>query len=483
MSAPAPDSKAAADDFDLAIIGGGPGGYVAAIRGAQLGLKVVVIERADLGGICANWGCIPTKALLHTAEVFSALKAGAALGIQVDNPRIDFAKVIGNSRKIADNQKKGVAYLFKKNGVTHLRGTGALQAADGGVRVLHDGQPVAARSVIVATGARPRALPFMQPDGKDILTYFEAMNLPEQPRRLVVVGAGAIGIEFAYFYNAIGTQVTVLEALPQVLPVEDAEIAAVVEKSLRKQGITIHTGAKLTAVERAGGGLTARFTDKDGQPQQVQGDKILSAIGVTGNVEGFGLEALGAKVERGALKVDERYRVLRADGAGFIKDLYAIGDVIGGALLAHKASAEGVACVESLAGVAEREVRWVNYGAIPGATFCRPEVASVGLTEAKARELGRELKIGRFPFKASGKAQAAHDTEGMVKTVVDAKSGEILGAHIVGGTASDMIATLALARSAELTTTEVLHTVHAHPTFAEIMKSSIEEAYGEAIDL
>ena len=274
-----------------------------------------------------------------------------------------------------------------------------------------------------------------------------------------------------------------LEALPQVLPIEDAEIAQVVEKSLRKQGVTIHTGAKLQGVDRGPGGLTARFVDRDGQARTVTAEKVLSAVGVTGNVEGFGLAEVGAKVERGALRVDERYRVLRADGSGVIPGLYGIGDVIGGALLAHKASAEGVACVEAIAGVPEREVRWVNYSAIPGATFCRPEVASVGLTEAKAREAGREIKVGRFPFKASGKAQAAHDTEGLVKTVVDAKTGEILGAHIVGGTASDMIASLTLARSSELTATEVLHTVHAHPTFAEILKSSIEDAYGEAIDI
>lgn len=477
---------AAQAGYDVAVLGGGPGGYVAAIRAAQLGLKVAVIEKADLGGICANWGCIPTKALLHTAEVFAALREGAALGILVDNPRVDFGKVIGRSRAVADNQRKGVAFLLKKNGIDHLAGSGALQPGSSGrAQLVFEGQPVEARHIVLATGARPKALPGIEPDGDRIITYFEAMSLPAQPRSLVVLGAGAIGIEFAYFYNAIGTKVTVLEALPRVLPAEDEEISAQVERALRRQGIEIHTGARVGEVTRGQGdqeGITAVFTDSKGQERTVIGERLLSAVGVRGNVEGIGLEACGIATERGFIKVDGAYRALGADGRP-VEGVYAIGDVIGPPMLAHKASAEGVACVEGIAGVPEAEIRKVDYGAIPGATFCRPEVGSMGMTEARAKEAGLSIKVGRFPFKVSGKGQATGETEGLVKVIVAEGSGEILGAHIVGGTASDMIAALTLARAAELTTTEVLHTVHAHPTFAEVMKGAVEAAYGEAIDL
>jgi dihydrolipoamide dehydrogenase len=478
---------AAQAGYDVAVLGGGPGGYVAAIRAAQLGLKVAVVERADLGGICANWGCIPTKALLHSAEVFAALREGAALGILCDNPRVDFGKIIARSRAVADNQRKGVAFLLKKNGIDHLAGTGILQPGPkeqgGRAQLVVAGKPVVARHIILATGARPKALPGIEPDGDRIITYFEAMSLPAQPRSLVVLGAGAIGIEFAYFYNAIGTQVTVLEALPRVLPGEDEEISAQVERALRRQGIEILTGARVGQVQRRQGeGVSVVLTDSKGQERTVVGERLLSAVGVRGNVDGLGLEACGVATERGFIKVDGAYRALGADGRP-VPGVYAIGDVIGPPMLAHKASAEGVACVEGIAGVPEAEIRKVNYSAIPGATFCRPEVGSMGMTEARAREAGLAIKVGRFPFKVSGKGQATGETDGLVKVIVAEGSGEILGAHIVGGTASDMIAALTLARSAELTTTEVLHTVHAHPTFAEAMKGAVEAAYGEAIDL
>ncbi len=469
--------------FDLAVLGGGPGGYVAAIRAAQLGLKVVVIERAELGGICTNWGCIPTKALLRTAEIMATLREGEELGILADNLRIDFVRVVARSRAVADNQRKGVTFLLKKNKIAYLPGTGTLAPGpDGRPRLLCKGNEVVAQHVILATGARPKTLAGIEPDGDRVITYFEAMSLPVQPRSLVVIGAGAIGIEFAYFYNAIGTQVAVIEALPRVLPAEDEEISTLVERSLRKQGIAIFTGARVGGLERGEGQVTVRLIDDKGQQREAAGERLLSAVGVRGNVEELGLEACGVATERGFIKVDEWYRALSSAGAP-VPGVYAIGDVIGGALLAHKASAEGIACVEKIAGVPEREIRRVNYSAMPGATFCRPEVASMGLTEEKARAQGLDIKVGRFPFRVSGKGQASGETEGLVKTIVDARTGEILGAHIVGGTASDMIATLTLARSAELTATEVLHTVHAHPTFSEVMKGSIEAAYGEAIDL
>jgi len=467
---------------EVVVVGGGPGGYVAAIRAAQLGKRVVVVERAHLGGICANWGCIPTKALLHSAELFSGLKKGATLGIVADRLRFDYGAAIAHSRKVADNQKRGVGLLFKKNNIEHLDKTATLRREGGMLRLLVDGKDLVAPHIILAVGAKPKTIPGLTPDGKDILTYFEAMNLPSQPKSLLVVGAGAIGIEFAYFYNAIGTAVTVLEALPQILPVEDSEISEQLRRELTKQGIRIHVGARFAGCESASGQQKVRFTDASGQTQEVHVDKVLSAVGVSGNLDSIGAASAGLKIDRGFLAVDEWYRLLDTSGQpepGF----YAIGDCIGGPLLAHKASAEGIACVEKFAGVPEREIRRVDLSSMPGATFCRPEVGSMGLTEQKARAEGRNVKIGKFPFRASGKAQATGETEGLVKVVLDDATGEILGAHILGGTASDMISALCLARSAELTATEVLHTVLPHPTYGEIMKGAFEAAFGEAIDL
>ncbi len=468
--------------YDLVVVGGGPGGYVAAIRAAQLGLRVAVVEREHLGGICANWGCIPTKALLHSAELFAAVKKGADHGIVCDGLRFDYGKAIASSRKVADGQQRGVAMLFKKNKIEHIAGSATVQRDAAGLRLQVDGRELRAPHIVLATGARPKTLPSLVPDGKQILTYFEAMNLPAQPKSLCIVGAGAIGVEFAYFYNAIGTQVTLLEALPQILPVEDKEIAQLLTRSLTGQGIAIHVGAKFQAAEPAGEGLRVRWVDASGAAKEALFDKVLSAVGVRGNIDGLGLEGAGVKVERGFIAVDPWYRVRDASDQP-IAGLYAIGDVIGGPLLAHKASAEGIACVEKIANHEEREIRRVDYTTMPGATFCRPEVGSMGLTEDKAREQGYDVQIGRFPFRASGKAHATGDTAGLCKVVLDKKTGEILGAHILGGSASDMIATLTLARASELTATEVLHTVFAHPTFAEVMKGSVEAAFGEAIDL
>ncbi|MCS6915991.1 MAG: dihydrolipoyl dehydrogenase [Myxococcales bacterium] len=470
--------------YDVAVVGSGPGGYVAAIRAAQLGLRVAVVEQGELGGVCTNWGCIPTKALLHSAEVYAALKDGGALGLVADGLRVDFARVIARSRQVAETQRKGIGILFKKNGIVHLPGRGRLRpaAGGGGVQLLCNGQPVPARHVVLATGARPRRLPGIEPDGQHILTYVEAMSLPAQPATLLVVGAGAIGVEFAYFYNALGTRVTLIEALPRILPLEDEEISQQVERSLRRQGIHLFTGARVTGVQIDPQGVVAGFLDRSGQPQTARGERLLLAVGVEGNVEDLGLQDCGVQVERGFVQVNEWYQALGPGGA-VVPGLYAIGDVIGGPLLAHKASAEGIACVERIAGVPERDIHRVDRSAIPAATFCRPEVASVGLTEAQARQAGREVKIGRFPFRVSGKGQAAGETEGLVKVVLCARTGEVLGAHIVGGSASDMIATMTLARAAELTATEISHTIFAHPTFAEVLKGAVEAARGEAIDL
>jgi dihydrolipoamide dehydrogenase len=475
-------TKTVAEGKDLIVVGGGPGGYVAAIRAAQLGLKVAVVEKEHLGGICANWGCIPTKALLRSAELFSALKHGGDLGIEAPGLRFNYVKAIAHSRKVADNQNRGVGFLFKKNGIEWLRGTATVKRAAQGFALDVGGRVLSAPNILLATGARPRALPGIEPDGKQILTYFEAMNLPAQPQSLCIIGAGAIGVEFAYFYNAIGTRVTLIEALPTILPVEDREISGLLRKSLTEQGIAIHTGAKVTEVKKGSGEVEVRFVSDGGHGLTVRVEKVLSAVGVRGNSDGLGLEEIGAKLERTFLCVDSDYRLLDAQGAP-LPGLFAIGDVVGGPLLAHKASAEGISCVENIARVPEHDRRRVDMSTMPAATFCRPEVGSMGLTEEKAREAGRAVKIGRFPFRFTGKGQATAETEGLAKVILDEKSGEILGAHVLGGSASDMIATLTVARAGELTATELLHTIFAHPTFSEALKGAVEQAYGEAIDL
>jgi dihydrolipoamide dehydrogenase len=454
---------------DLVVVGSGPGGYVAAIRAAQLGMKVACVEKAEVGGICTNWGCIPSKALLHTAALLEELKEADELGVKVESYKPDFTKIIQRSRGVAQKNSKGVEFLFKKNKIELVRGTAKL--VKGGLLV--DGKPFEAKNIILATGARPKPLPFLEHDGKQILSYKEAMNLPAQPKSILIIGAGAIGVEFATFYNACGTKVTLVEAMPQIVPAEDDEVANALAKIISKHGIEVIAGAKLATVEK-GPPVKAKLTDAKGQERVIEAEVCLLATGVRGNVEGIGLEEAGVQVERGFIKVDlKTYKTSAAN-------VYAIGDVIGPPMLAHKAMGEGVACVEGIHGKLEHAV---NYGAIPGGTFCHPEVASVGLTEKKAKELGLKFKVGRFPFTANGRARASSATDGFVKVLVGEPHGELLGAHIIGGASTDMLATLTVAMSSELTADEILSSVFMHPTFAEAMKGAVEDAYGEAIDL
>jgi dihydrolipoamide dehydrogenase len=459
--------------FDVAILGGGPGGYVAAIRAAQLGLKAVVIERDRLGGICLNWGCIPTKALLKNAEIYTLFKHSAGWGISYENLQFDFSKVIKRSRDAASRLSKGVEYLFRKNKVEHLSGSGRI-AGVGVLEVFQNGtraEIVRASHVIVATGARPRSIPGVKIDGKQVISSTEAMLLPQPPKSMVIIGAGAIGIEFAYFYNAFGTKVTVVEMMPNILPSEDAEIAKLLEGILKKTGIDIYTESKVEAVS-ASEEVLISVTTKEGKTD-IHGEVALMAVGVQGNIEDIGLEELGVGTAKGFIKVDDRYRTN-------VRGVYAIGDVIGPPLLAHVASAEGIVCGDAIAGV---ETSGVDYNNIPACTFCQPQVASLGLTEAQARELGHELKIGRFPFRASGKSIAIGETDGLVKLIFDAKYGELLGAHILGSDATEMIAELGMAKALESTAKQIMKTVHAHPTLAESIMEAAANAYGEAINI
>ncbi|MEK6571288.1 MAG: dihydrolipoyl dehydrogenase [Bacteroidota bacterium] len=459
--------------YDIAILGGGPGGYVAAIRAAQLGLKTVVIEKDRLGGICLNWGCIPTKALLKNAEIYSLFKRANDWGLSYENLRFDFGKIIKRSRDVANRLSKGVEYLFKKNKVEYLSGTGRL-AGKGVVNVFRDGSisdVVRASHVIVATGGRPRSLPGVTIDGKQVISSTEAMLLPEAPKSMVIIGAGAIGIEFAYFYNAFGTKVTVVEMMPTILPNEDAEITKMLEGILKKNGIEIHTESKVESVATSEE-VAVTILGKDGK-KKLKGDVALMAVGVEGNIDNLGLEELGIVTENGFLKIDDNCRTN-------IEGTYGIGDVAGPPLLAHVASAEGIACVEMIAG---KETEPINYDNIPSCTYSQPQVASIGLTEEKARLLGRELRIGRFPFRASGKSLAIGETEGLVKLIFDAKYGELLGAHILGSEATEMIAELGIAKSLGSTARQIVKTVHAHPTLAESIMEAAADAYGEAIHI
>ena len=460
---------------DLIIVGGGPGGYVAAIRAAQLGMKVALVERAALGGICLNWGCIPTKALLRNAEIYHLMQQGAEFGLHCDNLRFDFPQVIARSRQVADRLAKGVAFLMRKNKVQVVQGTGRLAAA--GTVTVHDegGKATAtlnAPNIILAAGARPRELPGMPFDGTRVLGSTEAMLLQEVPESLAIIGAGAVGVEFAYLYNTFGSHVTLIEMLPQVLPVEDREISATLHKSLTQQGIDVLVESRVDGVETAGNGLQLQVTTPQ-DSRSVQADKVLVAIGVQGNVETLGLDAAGVTVERGFVPVDSHCRTN-------VPGIYAIGDLNGQPCLAHVASAEGIAAVETIAGM---DHPGVNYDNIPGCTYCHPQVASVGLTEDAAREAGRSIRVGRFPFAASGKALAVGDSEGMVKVIFDADSDELLGTHIIGSEATDLIAEAGIARTLETTHYEVLKTVHAHPTLSEAMMEAVADAYDEAIHI
>jgi dihydrolipoamide dehydrogenase len=463
-----------AEQFDLVVVGGGPGGYVAAIRAAQLKMKVALVEREHLGGICLNWGCIPTKALLRASEINHLLHSLDAYGFAADNPRFDFAKVVKRSRNVAGQLSMGVKGLLKKNKVTVFDGHGKL-AGPGRLSVSKDGKPVAeiaAKHIILATGARARVLPGMEPDGKLIWSYKEAMVAPALPRRLIVIGSGAIGSEFASFFLNMGSEVTLIEALDRILPVEDAEVSAFVHKAFTKQGMKVITSAKVQGVRKEGDAVAA-IVEAGGKVQEIKADRLISAVGIVGNVEGIGLE--GTKVQ-----VDRTHVVTDAMGRTGEPGVYAIGDLTGPPWLAHKASHEGIMVVEAIAGLHPHPMDTSN---IPGCTYCRPQVASVGLTEAAAKAKGHEVKVGRFPFIGNGKAIALGEPEGFVKTVFDAKTGALLGAHMVGPEVTEMIQGYTIARTLETTEAELMHTVFPHPTISEAMHESVLDAYGRVIHI
>ncbi len=463
-----------AQSYDAAVVGGGPGGYVAAIRASQLGLKTVCVEAKHLGGICLNWGCIPTKSLLKNAEVWETVQHAADYGVTIDNASFDFQAIIRRSRGIAERMSKGVAFLFKKYNVTHIPARGQL-LGQGKLGLFDtDGAQtgtIEAKHIIMATGARPRSIPGIDFDGRKTISYFEAMSLDKLPESLIVLGAGAIGVEFAYFYNALGTKVTIVEMLPHLLPIEDEDVSKELERAFRKRKIALKTSTKVESIENTDSGVKVHLSSKKGE-EILEGDLALMSVGVRGNIENIGLETAGVQLERGYIKTDEYYRTN-------VEGVYAIGDVIGPPWLAHVASAEGITCIEALAG---KNPPPVNYGNIPGCTYCQPQVASVGLTEQKAHELGHEVKIGKFPFTASGKAVAAGQAQGFVKMVFDAKYGELLGTHIIGPEATELIAEAALGRTLETTEHELIKTVHAHPTLSEALMEAAAAAYGESVN-
>ena len=456
--------------YDMIVIGSGPGGYVAAVKGAQLGLKVAVVERDNLGGICLNWGCIPTKALLACGHAYEAAKHGAQFGVKIDGEvQADLSAMVDRSRGVASQMNKGVEFLLRKHGVEVLTGTAKVLP---GKQVEVDGTVYEADHIVIATGARSRVMPQMPQDGKHIIGYREAMTLRTQPARLLVCGSGAIGSEFAYFYQSIGTQVTLVEFMPQILPNEDEEVAAQMSRSFRKMGMKVMASSSVEKVEVEGDVCHVTVKDlKKNTEQVLDVDVVLSAVGVVTNLEGLGLEEVGIKYERGKIEVDDYYRTN-------VPGYYAIGDVVHGPALAHVASKEAICCVEA---IVKGEATKVNYSNIPGCTYTTPEVASVGLTEKKALEAGYEVKVGKFNFKASGRATAAGQTDGFVKMVVDAKTDLILGAHLCGNNVTEMIAEIVAAREAGLTARQVAASVHPHPTMSEGVMEALEAAHGEAI--
>ncbi len=457
------------NSFDIIVIGGGPGGYVAAIRAAQLGLNTALVEREHLGGICLNWGCIPTKALLRSAEVYRNMLHAESYGLSAPGASFDLAKIVARSRGVSAQLQGGVKHLLKKNRVTVIDGTAKLA---GGGKVAIEGKPtISAPHIILATGARARILPGFEPDGKFIWTYKEALVPDTMPKRLLVIGSGAIGIEFASFFNTLGAQVTVAEAMDRVLPVEDSEISAMAQKSFEKLGMKILVGANIKGCKKNAADVTVTI-EAGGKSHDITVDRIITAIGIVGNVENIGLEATKAKVERTHVITDEYCRTGEPG-------LYAIGDIAGAPWLAHKASHEAVICVEKIKGLPD--VHPLDMGKIPGCTYCHPQVASVGLSEAKAKEKGHAVKVGRFPFMANGKAIALGETEGMIKTVFDAKTGELLGAHMIGAEVTEMIQGYVVAKTLETTEAELMHTVFAHPTLSEMMHESVLDAYGRAV--
>lgn len=461
-------------DKRLIIIGGGPGGYVAAIRAAQLGFKVQVIEKENMGGVCLNWGCIPTKALLKSAEVLEYLLNAESYGFRISEPQIDFSKIIIRSRGVAEKMSRGVDFLMRKNKIEVIQGTARLRPgpkvdvsrSDGSVTEL------SAPHIILATGGRPAQLPHIQIDGKTVIGYREAMTLPKQPSSLLVIGAGAIGVEFSYFYHTLGTKVTLVEALPHILPREDEEVARELEKIYRKKGLSILTSTQVTDFKKTKKGIQATLqTPKE--TLQVEADLALLAVGITPNTDGIGLEEVGIKLEKGRVVVDEFYRTN-------VPGIYAIGDILPTPALAHVASMEGIICVEKIAGL---EPQPLDYTTVPSCTYCQPEIASMGLTEKAAREKGYEIKVGKFPYTASGKASAMGKNEGFVKLIFDAKYGELLGAHIIGPNATEMIGELITARRLESTGHEIAKTIHPHPTLSEAIMEAAAAAYGEVIHL
>jgi dihydrolipoamide dehydrogenase len=460
--------------FDLIVLGSGPGGYIAAIRASQLGMKTAIVEREQLGGICLNWGCIPTKALLRAAEIHHLLQHASEFGFAVGEVRCDFPKLIARSRKVAKRLAAGVKHLMKKNGIEIVSGHGRL-AGPGRLRIAEEGgqRDLLAPSIVLATGARARALPGLEPDGERIWTYREAMVPEALPGSLLVVGSGAIGVEFASFYRDMGAEVTLVEILPQILPLEDAEIAGVVRKAFEKSGMQIHTEATVASVESRGEGVAASLRLAAGETREIEVDRVILAVGVVGNLEDIGLETTAVQVDSGHIVANEWTETAEPG-------IYAIGDVAGPPWLAHKASAEGVLCAEKIAGVSGLQP--LDTSRIPGCTYCRPQVASLGLTERAAAKAGYEVKVGRFPFRANGKAVALGDTEGLVKTVFDASTGELLGAHMVGGDVTEMIQGFGIARNLETTGAELMHTIFPHPTLSESMHESVLDAFGQALN-
>ena len=460
--------------YDLIVIGSGPGGYVAAIRASQLKLKVAVVERAELGGICLNWGCIPTKALLKSANVFEYIQHAADYGISVGEATPDLASMVKRSRDVAGAMSKGVQFLMKKNKIDVIEGNGRIKKGGkvevtdaSGKKTEHD-----AKHTILATGGRSRELPALKIDGKKIIGYREAMVLKERPQRMVVVGSGAIGVEFAYFYNTIGTEVTIVEFLPRVVPVEDEEVSKQLEKSFKKEGINIYTSSEVTKVDTSGKSCVVWVKTPTGEIK-IECDVVLSAVGVVTNLENLGLEEVGVKTDKGKVLVDDFYKTN-------VAGVYAIGDITKGQSLAHVASAEGIICVEKIAG---QNPHPLDYNNIPGCTYCSPEIASVGFTEEGAKKAGYQIKVGKFPFSASGKAKAAGAPDGFVKVIFDAKYGEWLGAHFIGANVTEMIAEVVAARKLETTGHEIIKTVHPHPTMSEAIMEAAAAAYGEVIHL
>ena len=460
-------------NYDVIILGSGPGGYVTAIRASQLGLKVAVIEKENLGGICLNWGCIPTKALLKSAQVFEYINHAEDFGITVKDVNADFSNIIQRSRDVADGMSKGIAYLLKKNKVEVINGYGKVKKGNK-VSVTADGKSTdySAKHIIIATGARSRELPNLPQDGKKVIGYREALNLPKAPKKMVIVGSGAIGVEFAYFYNAMGADVTIVEFMPNIVPLEDVDVSKQLQRSFKKSGIKIMTKSSVEKVDTSGNGCNVTIKTKKGE-ETIECDVVLSAVGITANIENIGLEEVGIKTDIGRIIVDDYYQTN-------IPGYYAIGDILPTQALAHVASAEGITCVEKIAG---HSTEPIDYGNIPGCTYAIPEIASVGLTEDTAKEAGYEIKVGKFPFTASGKASAAGHKDGFVKVIFDAKYGEWLGCHMIGYNVTEMIAEAVVARKLETTGKEVLKAIHPHPTMSEAIMEAVADAYDEVIHI